>query len=47
MPKVFCVLNTLIYLQQIANVANGYIASADEEYVLGNKIPLWLFGFLY
>jgi len=19
----------------------------DEEYVLGNKIPLWLFGFLY
>ena len=23
------------------------IASADEEFVLGNKIPLWLFGFLY
>lgn len=33
--------------KQIAGVANGYIASADEEYVLGNKIPLWLFGFLY
>lgn len=33
--------------KQIADVANGYIASADEEYVLGNKIPLWLFGFLY
>ena len=33
--------------KQIANVANGYIASSDEEYVLGNKIPLWLFGFLY
>jgi len=33
--------------KQIAGVTNGYIASADEEYVLGNKIPLWLFGFLY
>ena len=33
--------------KQIAGVANSYIASADEEYVLGNKIPLWLFGFLY
>lgn len=33
--------------KQIAGVAKGYIASADEEYVLGNKIPLWLFGFLY
>ena len=33
--------------KQIANVADSYIASADEEYVLGNKIPLWLFGMLY
>ena len=33
--------------KQIANIANGFIASADEEYVIGNKIPLWLFGFLY
>ena len=33
--------------KQIAGMANSYIASADEEYVLGNKIPLWLFGFLY
>lgn len=32
---------------QIAGVADGFIAAADEEYVLGNKIPLWLFGFLY
>ena len=31
--------------KQIAGVANSFIASADEEYVLGNKIPLWLFGF--
>ena len=31
----------------IAGVANSFIASADEEYVLGNKIPLWLFVFLY
>ncbi len=33
--------------KQIANIANGFIASDDEEYVIGNKIPLWLFGFLY
>ncbi len=33
--------------KQIVGVANSFIASADEEYVLGNKIPLWLFGFLY
>ena len=33
--------------KQIAGVTNSYIAAADEEYVLGNKIPLWLFGFLY
>ena len=33
--------------KQIADVPNSYIAAADEEFVLGNKIPLWLFGFLY
>lgn len=33
--------------KQVAGVAEGYIAASDEEYVLGNKIPLWLFGFLY
>ena len=33
--------------KQIAGIDNSFIASADEEYVLGNKIPLWLFGFLY
>ena len=33
--------------KQIAGVSKSYIASDDEEYVLGNKIPLWLFGFLY
>ncbi len=33
--------------RQIAGLDNSFIASADEEYVLGNKIPLWLFGFLY
>ena len=33
--------------KQIANLDNAYIAAANEEYVLGNKIPLWLFGMLY
>lgn len=33
--------------KQLEGVDNGYIAAADEEYVISNKIPLWLFGFLY
>ena len=33
--------------KQIAGLQNSYIAADGEEYVLGNKIPLWLFGFLY
>ena len=33
--------------KQIAGIANGFIAAANEEYVLGNKTPLWLFGFMY
>lgn len=33
--------------KQISGVPDSYIAAAGEEFVLGNKIPLWLFGFLY
>lgn len=33
--------------KQIAGEPNAYIAADDIEYALGNKIPLWLFGFLY
>lgn len=33
--------------KQIAAVPDGFIAADGEEYVIGNKIPLWLFGFLY
>lgn len=33
--------------KQIAGLADSFIAADGEEYVLGNKIPLWLFGFLY
>lgn len=33
--------------KQIANADNAFIAADDIEYALGNKIPLWLFGFLY
>lgn len=33
--------------KQIANVPDSFIAADGEEYVIGNKIPLWLFGFLY
>jgi len=32
---------------QIKNIGNGYIAADDIETGFANKIPLWLFGFLY
>ena len=33
--------------KQIAGTKNAYIAADDIEYGFANKIPLWLFGFLY
>lgn len=32
---------------QIKNIPNSYVAADDIEMGIGNKIPLWLFGFLY
>lgn len=33
--------------KQIADIEKSYIAADEIEYGVGNKIPLWLFGFLY
>jgi len=33
--------------KQIAGVKNAFIAADNIEYSHKNKIPLWLFGFLY
>ncbi|MDA3866973.1 MAG: AAA family ATPase [Salinivirgaceae bacterium] len=33
--------------EQIKDAENAFIAADDIEYGFGNKIPLWLFGFLY
>lgn len=33
--------------RQIQGIENAFIAADDIEYPVGNKIPLWLFGFLY
>ncbi|MDD2904796.1 MAG: AAA family ATPase [Sulfurimonas sp.] len=33
--------------KQIKDIPNSYIAADDIEFGFGNKIPLWLFGFLY
>ena len=33
--------------KQIKDEPNSYIAYDDVEIGTGNKIPLWLFGFLY
>ena len=39
--------NTEIKQKQIAGMDNAYIVKADTEYGFENRIPLWLFGFLY
>ena len=31
---------------QIADILNSFLAADDIEYGVGNKIPIWLFGFL-
>jgi uncharacterized protein len=33
--------------KQIAGIENSWIAADNIEYAQGNKVPLWLFGFLY
>ena len=33
--------------KQIAGTQNAFIAADGIEYAFGNKLPLWLFGFLY
>lgn len=32
---------------QIKNIPDSFVAADDIEFGMGNKIPLWLFGFLY
>lgn len=34
-------------LLQLQNLGQAYLACDDIEHGIGNKIPLWLFGFLY
>ena len=33
--------------KQIKDMQNSFVASDEIERGFGNKIPLWLFGFLY
>ena len=33
--------------QQLKNAGRGYVVKDNIEYAVGNKIPLWMFGFLY
>jgi hypothetical protein len=33
--------------KQIAGIDNSFVAADNIEYALHNKIPLWIFGFLY
>ncbi len=38
---------TSVPLEGIKDISNSYVVSDDIEIGSGNKIPLWLFGFLY
>jgi hypothetical protein len=33
--------------KQIKSIENAFVAADDIEFGSSNKIPLWLFGFLY
>ena len=33
--------------RQIKDIPDSYVVNDDVEIGIGNKIPLWLFGFLY
>lgn len=33
--------------EQIKDMPNSYMTAYDIEVGVGNKIPIWLFGFLY
>jgi hypothetical protein len=33
--------------KQILTADEGYIVADNMEYAVGNKIPIWMFGFLY
>lgn len=33
--------------KQVAELPNSFVVADDEETGIGNRIPLWLFGFLY
>ena len=33
--------------RRIADIPNSFVVNDDVEVGFGNKIPLWLFGFLY
>jgi len=33
--------------KQIQSAENGYVVADDMEYAFQNKIPLWMFGFIY
>ena len=33
--------------KQIKDLSNSFVVADDIEIGFGNKIPLWLFGFLY
>ncbi len=33
--------------KQLTNIDNSFVVADDLEYSVGNKLPLWLFGFLY
>jgi len=35
------------YTEQIKDIPDSYLAVDDTEIGFGNRIPLWLFGFLY
>ena len=38
---------TSVPLEGVKDISNSFVVADDIEIGSGNKIPLWLFGFLY
>ena len=38
---------TLVPLEGVKDIENSFVVADDIEVGFGNRIPLWLFGFLY
>lgn len=45
--KLIMIISERVPFEQIADVPNSFLAVDDTEVGHANRIPLWMFGFIY